>query len=173
MLFISKGFTLIELIISLVILAVIVAIANASYRGILANQALAHRAEQIYYTLQLARTEAVKRNKKIYVHFCQQQQIWKMGISDLSSCDCFVANSCNLDGIEKVQAITDGDVLFINNGDITFTSLQASYNTLRFSVNSGTITLSNNQQKSLAVVQSAMRLRICAPGESQLGYSKC
>ena len=170
---INKGFTLIELIISMLILGVIVAVASASYQGIIADQALTHQAEKIYYTLQLARTEAVKRNQKVYVHFCQQQQVWKMGISELASCDCFLANSCNLDDIEKVQTISDGNVLFINNGDVKFTGSQASYNTLRFSVNAGSITLSNSQQKSLSIVQSAMRLRICAPDEPQLGFPKC
>ena len=169
--FYEKGFTFIELIITLAILGVIVVISTVSYQSILSNQALVHRVGQVYYTLQFAKTEAIKRNKKIHVHFCQQDSIWKVGVSELSGCDCFNANACQLDGVEKVQDLADGKTLFVNSSN--FTGSQTSYGALRFSVETGTITLSNSEQKSLSIVQSAMRLRVCAPDEAQLGYKKC
>ncbi|WP_243834679.1 GspH/FimT family protein [Psychromonas algarum] len=134
---------------------------------------MTHRIDQIYYTLQLVKTEAVKRNNKIYVRFCQQQSIWKMGVSEQSNCDCFSENSCQLDGIEKVYDLADGKILSIDADKLTFAGKEASYGALRFSVESGTITISNSQQNSLSVIQSAMRLRVCAPNKSQLGYPKC
>lgn len=169
--FYGKGFTFIELIITLAILGGIAVISTASYQSILANQSLIHRVGQVYYTLQFAKTEAIKRNKKIYVHFCQQDAIWKVGISDFAGCDCFSANACQLDGVEKVQDLADGETLFVKSSN--FTGSQTSYGALRFSVETGTITLSNSEQKSLSIVQSAMRLRVCAPGQAQLGYKKC
>lgn len=168
-----KGFTLVELIITVIVLGIVIAVATASYDGLIANQALKQRTDQLYYVLQLAKSEALKRNQKIYVHFCQQGNAWSMGVTDLDSCDCFTANSCVLDGVEKVQELVDGDTLFINSGDLTFTGDQASYSPLRFSVASGAVTLSNSEGKSLSVIQSSARLRICAPGESQLGYPQC
>lgn len=169
----NKGLTLIELLMTLFIVGIISSISMASYQGLIANQALTHRAGQIYYTLQLAKSEAIKRNKKIYVHFCQQQLVWKMGLSESASCDCFSANSCLLDGIEKVHDVVDGKKLFIKNNGLTFVGSQASYGALRFTVATGTITLTNSEQKSLSVIQSAMRLRVCSPNEPQLGYPKC
>lgn len=167
----SKGFTLIELIISMAILSIIAA--AISYQGLMADQALKHRAEQVYFTLQLAKTEAVKRNKKIYVNFCQQQASWRIGMSEQSSCDCFTENSCQLGGVEKVQALVDGEELFIDNGAITFSDSQASYNPLRFSVETGTVTITNSEQKSLSIKQGTNRLRICAPGAPGLGHAEC
>ena len=170
---IYKGFTLFELMISVAIISIISIIGLVSYQHLIANQALSYRADQIYYTLQFAKSEAIKRNKKIYVHFCEQKTIWKMGISESSQCDCFTSNACQLDGIEKVQALADGKTLLINSDDITFTGNQASYGVLRFSVETGTITLTNSENKSLSVIQSAMRLRVCAPNSEKLGYPKC
>jgi type IV fimbrial biogenesis protein FimT len=171
----EKGFTLFELIISLFVIGVMSAFGIASYQGIMANHTLSYRTDQIYYTLQFAKSEAVKRNKKIYVHFCQQASIWKMGISEEPYCDCFSTNACHLDGIEYVQELVDGKTLFIDEGAITFTGDQTSYGALRFSVETGAITLKNNQQNALSIIQSAMRLRVCAPTSSSslLGYPKC
>lgn len=168
-----KGFTLIELLITIVILGIIVGISSASYQGLIANQALSHRADQVYFTLQLAKSEAIKRNKKVYVHFCEKNSAWKMGLSESGSCECFTANSCQLDGIEKVQDLVDGEMLFIKSGDLTFTGEQTSYGALRFTVATGTVTLTNSQDKSLSIVQSTMRLRVCSPDVPRLGHPTC
>ncbi|WP_037071610.1 GspH/FimT family pseudopilin [Psychromonas arctica] len=169
----DHGFTFIELIITLAILGVIISISTASYQGILANQTLLSRTSEVYYTLQLAKVEAIKRNQKIYVNFCQQGNIWKMGISDTNQCDCFSTNSCQLDGVEKVQDLADGKTIFIDSSTLTFTGTQASYGALRFSVETGTVTITNSEQHSLSIIQSAMRLRVCALAQAQLGHKKC
>ena len=168
-----RGFTLIELMITLVILGIVIAISTVSFQNLIADQAFSKAASQVYYTLQLAKTEAVKRNQKIYVQFCKQQSVWKMGMSNFSGCDCFSANSCQLDGIEKVQDLADGEKIFIDENDIRFTGYQASYGALRFSVETGSVILTNQDNKRLSVIQSAMRLRVCAPDEAYLGYKQC
>ena len=168
-----KGFTLTELIMTILIMSIVIAISIGSYQGLLADQALSHRAKQVFYTLQLAKTEAIKRNQKVYVQFCQLQSTWKMGMSHIAGCDCFTENSCQIDGIEKIQDLADGEKIFIDQDDIHFSNSQASYGTLRFSVETGSITLVNSEKKALSIIQSAMRLRVCAPDEAQLGYKKC
>ena len=171
--FINKGFTLFELIISVAIIGIISIIGITSYQSLMANQALSYRADQVYYTLKFSQSEAIKRNHSIYVHFCEQQSVWKMGLSESSQCDCFSSNACQLDGVEKVQDLVDGRTLFIGSDNITFTGNQASYGTLRFKVKTGTITLTNSEEQSLSIIQSSMRLRVCAPDDEKLGYPKC
>jgi type IV fimbrial biogenesis protein FimT len=170
---INKGFTLPELLICLAVFAIITAISLTSYQHLLSDQSLSHAAKQVYFTLKLAKSEAIKRNQTIYVQFCQQQLAWKVGMSDVAGCDCFTTNSCALDSVDQVQDLADGERLFINHDDIKFSNNQASYGALRFSVETGSITLSNSEAKSLSVIQSAMRLRVCAPEEAYLGYEKC
>lgn len=169
----QKGFTLIELLIILVILGIILFISTASYQALFADQSISHAVKQVYYTIKLAKSEAVKRNKRIYVTFCQQATSWRVGISDFSGCDCFTLQSCQLDGLDSTRALSDGRHLFIHDGDIKFSDSQASYGPLRFSVETGSITFTNSENKQLSVIQSAMRVRICSPEQEYMGYQKC
>jgi len=168
-----KGFTLFELILCIVIIGMISMLGITSYQGMVANQALTYRAERVFYTLQLAQSEASKRNTKIYVHFCHQGDTWKMGLSETSYCDCFTSLSCQLDGVQQVFPLADGHRLFTSEDDISFSKQQASFGPFRFSVKLGHITLTNNQQQSLSVIQSATRLRLCSPSGDQLGQPIC
>jgi len=96
-----------------------------------------------------------------------------MGMTDLTSCDCFTANSCLLDEGEMVKDLTDGKQISINTGDITFTGLQSSYAPMRFSVNPGAIQFTDLSGNQLKVLQSSMRLRICSPDVAAMGYPQC
>ncbi|WP_435235117.1 GspH/FimT family pseudopilin [Psychromonas sp. PT13] len=169
------GLTLIELMISLAVLAILMSIGIASYSGLFSQQALINRTERIYHFLRLANTQAVKFNHKVYVQFCQLSTTdnWKMAMSANSGCDCFTLNSCQLDGIEVIEDVADGKTLLTSAADITFSGEQASYSPMRFGINTGSITLSGTNGLKLKVIQSTMRLRICAPEKDQLGYKKC
>ncbi|RBW46092.1 type IV pilin [Psychromonas sp. B3M02] len=169
----GEGFTLVELMIGLALISIVLAISAASYQTLVANQALSHATNQVYYTLQLAKTEAIKRNKKVYVHFCQQLANWYVGMSEESGCDCFTVNSCQLDGVDNVQHLVDGEQVMISQANMKFVDDQASYGALRFTVKTGSVTLTNQHQGALSVIQSAMRLRVCSPGKAALGHKKC
>ncbi len=169
------GFTLIELLISVCIVARLVVITTSSYSGIIARQALLDNTDRLYFFLRLANTQSVKQNEKVYVHFCQFENStkWDMAMTTLPACDCFTADSCLLNGVEKIKELTDGKVLSASASDITFSGQQASYSPMRFSVNAGSVTLTNSLGQKLKVIQSTMRLKVCAPDKAQLGYEKC
>lgn len=61
----QTGFTLIELMITLVILAVVLAVTAPSFFSIIKNNRLRTQADRIVTTLNLARSEAVKRNADV------------------------------------------------------------------------------------------------------------
>jgi len=169
----DKGFTLVELMITLALLSIVIAISASSYQTLLANQALSSAANKVYYTLQLAKTEAIKRNVKVYVQFCQLGEQWSVGMSETSGCDCFTPNSCQLDQVDNVQPLVDGKKVMLSQANMKFNDDQASYEALRFAVKTGSVTLTNQYQSALSVIQSAMRLRVCSPDKAALGYKKC
>lgn len=171
----QKGFTLIELLIAMSVLMILISIASPAYNQLFSKQALVASGERLFQFLGFAKSQSIKYNKKVYVHFCQQgsTQKWRMAMSEDTSCDCFVENSCVLNGAQHNVILSDGNLVFTSPSDITFTGLQASYNPMRFSVNAGSITLSDNNGYKLKVTQSVMRLRICTPESEQLGYKQC
>lgn len=59
------GFTLVELMIGLVVLAILVAIAVPSYQGVVANQRVRATTTDLHSSLVLARSEALKRNRQV------------------------------------------------------------------------------------------------------------
>lgn len=154
---------------------ILIFIASQDYSRLFSRQALTISGEKLYQFLGLAKSQSIKFNKKVYVHFCQQgnTQAWKMALSENASCDCFVENSCLLNGQQQSTTLSDGKLVFTSSDDITFTGLQASYNTMRFSVNSGSVTLTDLHGYKLKVIQSTMRLRICTPDGNLLGYKQC
>ncbi|MGB5445638.1 MAG: GspH/FimT family pseudopilin [Psychromonas sp.] len=171
----NRAFTLIELVVAITVLLILVSISVSNYSALLAERALKDKTEYLYHFLRLAKTQAIQDNQKIYVHFCQDgdTQIWKMAMADTAACDCFSANACLVNGLNKVAQLTDGKMLFAAKADITFSGKKVSYNPMRFGVNAGSVTLHDVNGHKLKVIQGVMRLRICSPDKAQLGYKKC
>lgn len=171
----KTGFTLIELLASLAVLAILISIGVGAYSGIFSRHELLHRTERLYHFLSLAKSQSIKDNEKVFVHFCQlgESGTWKMAMTHSDSCDCFVANSCLLNGLEVIEDLADGKKIFISASDVTFSGDQASFSPMRFSVNAGSVTLTDVNGSKLKVIQSTMRLKICSPDQDQLGYKKC
>ncbi|WP_178123577.1 GspH/FimT family pseudopilin [Pseudomonas sp. BN606] len=61
----EKGFTLVELMLALVVLAILIGIAVPSYQNIIASQRLRAAVSDLHSALVFARSEAIKRNRSI------------------------------------------------------------------------------------------------------------
>ena len=61
----NKGFTLIELMIVMVIVSILTMIAAPSFRSVMADNRATSTANELLYALQVARTEAIKRNAMV------------------------------------------------------------------------------------------------------------
>jgi type IV fimbrial biogenesis protein FimT len=58
----SKGFTLIELVVTVTLIGVLLTIAVPSFRSLILNQGIKTASYDLFSALQLARSEAIKRN---------------------------------------------------------------------------------------------------------------
>lgn len=105
------GFTVIELMIALAVLAIITSLALPSYRTILEKRQVTSGAEQLGAFLSSAQLESVKRNQFVAVNYQENGGAWCLGMragdSAAVDCDCTVtdptaANACALDGTLKV-----------------------------------------------------------------------
>ena len=68
----SRGFTLIELMIALVITAILIALATPSYQNTIQKRRVTSAAESIASLLALAQGEAIKRNELVAVSIMRE-----------------------------------------------------------------------------------------------------
>lgn len=103
----QQGFTLIELMVTVALVAILVGIAVPSFQGALNGNRLATSANELIASLQTARMEAIRRNRRVAV--C-------MSANANAGQDATCANA-NVDGwITFVDLNADGD--FDKAGDI-------------------------------------------------------
>jgi type IV fimbrial biogenesis protein FimT len=65
----NSGFTLIEMMVTVVLLAVLIAAVAPSFRGVILDNRAATQANALVSSLMLARSEAIKRNARVVI--CQ------------------------------------------------------------------------------------------------------
>jgi prepilin-type N-terminal cleavage/methylation domain-containing protein len=122
---ITQGFTLIELMIVVAVLAIVTSLALPSYRLIMEKRQVTSGAEQIKAFLSAAQLEAVKHNEYVAVSYqeggndAEGYPNWCFGMRDadtasnpteVADCDCTLdsgGNACTVDGALRVIRSTD------------------------------------------------------------------
>lgn len=89
------GFTLIEVMVSLVIVGVLALAAVPVVRHLLIQGRLSAAAEGLASQLRLARSEAIQRQQTVYVHL-QSGTSWCYGSNVGSDCVCSPSSTCGL-----------------------------------------------------------------------------
>lgn len=93
-----RGFTMIEAVITVAVLAIILAAAVPSYASYMARQRLRHAAEMLELDLRRARALAVDEGRSVHVSFASGPQ-WCWGSSRVAPCNCQTGQPrCELGG---------------------------------------------------------------------------
>lgn len=90
-----RGLNLIELMIIAIIVTILAAIAVPNFIQFMQRYRLVSTVQSIYYNLQYARSEALKRATTVYISF-QTGSSWCYGINTGSTCTCTTPSGCNL-----------------------------------------------------------------------------
>lgn len=191
----QNGFTLNELIMVIALVAIIATLAVPSMKGFIDTSRLKSASEAIAGDLQLARSEAVKRNTSISVNFdADGSSTWCYGIDENTGCDCNLSDPTNASAC--ALPISGNQILYASTTDSSVTpNLSSDYDGIElappsFSGNSyttfsptrgtasaGTLTLTADNGRILKIVISAIgRVKICTPSASNErvnGYSEC
>jgi type IV fimbrial biogenesis protein FimT len=177
---IASGFTLIELMVTLAVAAILLTLAIPSFTGMIDKNRLKSAAEALYADLQFARAEAIKRNKKIRVSFFSNGSTWCYGLKENIKCDCQQTDVdekdfCEIDGIRKSISSTEfTDIVIANSW--TNNSNSFSFTPLRGTVNGGNVEFQSAEKKVVKVVIDRLgSVRLCSPsGEGKVnGYPVC
>jgi len=94
--FSTKGFTIIELLVAIAVLAIIMSLALPSYRSIIEKRQVTSAAEQLTAFISSMKGEAVKLNEDLALSYSIDNQC--LGFQQaLSACDCSAdSNSCKV-----------------------------------------------------------------------------
>ncbi len=120
----TVGVTIVELLVVISVSAILIIIAVPSFISFMQSNRIKILAQNLYYNLQYARGEAIKRNAKVYVTFTTGSS-WCYGINPTSACNCATPSSCTL------GATTAG------NTQATLTATNLSSNSIIFEPNHG------------------------------------
>mgnify|MGYP003409916381 CR=1 FL=1 len=95
-----KGFTLIEVVVTMAVFAILVALAAPSFTSVINNNRLTGNANELLSTLQSARMEAVRRNARVVI--CRND-------TPDAGAACNTAGGAWLGWMSFVDADRDGD----------------------------------------------------------------
>ena len=121
-LFISRhrGFSLIEVLMSIVLIAIGISLALPSYRDMVEKRQVTNGAEQLASFINSAQGAAMKTNQDLWVRWDRKTDAeWCIGASTESNCTCAEANSCMVGGEEYVidnSRATDRDLFYSFSG---------------------------------------------------------
>ena len=196
----TAGFSLVELMVTLAMLAILVALAAPAFSDFQERSAVRGATEQFVGLIAQARFEAAKRNRPVSITMSRDGEIWCAGAieGDATSCDCFQidpaeATFCDLGqappidtasattGLEQVRFGNKGTRMPAApsfNGDGTFT-FDPKLGLLMNAADAGTITIhsptSRYDYQLRLTISPAGRTWGCVPSGAKpvAGYRDC
>lgn len=181
----QQGFTLVELMVTLSVVAIIAVMAAPSFNTFFDKRRVIDAAEDLYLNMQKARSEAITRNTDIYMRFHQSAGGWQYAISQELDCNLTITDPTN--AAACILIIDDGDGNPTENEDrvlhrytnndytdvsmaLAFVPSNLTFDPVRGTTNTTgttTITLTSAGGKQLRIKVGILgQLRLCSPSGS-------
>ncbi len=162
--------------VTIAVLAILVAIGIPSFQGTLDKRRIIGAAEQIYADLQYARSEAIRQNKPVAVHFRNigTDTAWCYGMYERTgttgdACDCTTSSgaaNCIVRGLQKTVSRTNYKGISLTAASFSGTTF-TTFTPLRgMSSADGTPTLQSAHGLQARIVVFGHRIRLCSPSGS-------
>jgi type IV fimbrial biogenesis protein FimT len=158
----ARGFTLVEMMVAVAVIAIIAAVAMPSIENMRASRRVHAAAEAVYSHAQFTRNESIKEDQNLFLSITTGTN-WCLGISLTTGCSCATAGSCQFG---TTSGLSEHN---LQGTDFPDVSLSSSNNNIEFDSRRGTtigggstITLSGSNGYSAQVIVSALgRARLC------------
>ncbi len=170
----QQGFTLIEMMIVIAIIAIVLSLAVPSFNEFFEKNRLKRAAEEVYSLVTKARAEGVIRSADMSV--AVNTGSWCVGYAAAAGCNCTAADSCvvPIAGTDVLQVVDGGDFSGVTIAE-TFAGVGTTFDNVEGSAGTGRVSLSAADWDLDVIVSGMGRVIICAPASSQstMGYSAC
>lgn len=174
----QQGFTLIEMMIVLAIVAVLLSIAVPSFNNFFEKNRLKRAAEAVYGLVANAKSESTIRDADMSVTI--NAGTWCVGYAAAANCNCTLSNpsaagACAVPvaGTDVLKAVSGSDF-----SDVTLATnygASVTFNRLRGTAPGGTLNFVSGNWKLDLVISNEGRMRLCAPASATatMGYPSC
>ena len=180
----TMGFTLVELMITLAVTAILVTVATPNFSSFFERKRLVSAAETISQQLQYARTESIARSANVIVKFTGggAGNAWQMGMTDKADCtptDALTdADPCTLT-VSGTPVLHRRDNTDFTDIDITSAAVTLIFNNIRGTVSPAQDIILKSTRNEVYEMQVKVSLlgqvKICSPvgADYVTGYRDC
>lgn len=175
------GFTLLELLVTVSLLAILLVAGMPSAQGLLSRNQLKMAAQSLSEDLQWTRSEAIRRNREVFLTI--RPEAWCYGVAMHKDCDCRIQDplhelACVLPtgGVPVIKTVSASSYPGVTLAATQFSGNPpwARFEPRRTTAKVGSLTFRAGAQQELRVVVSLLgRVRICAPAQPVGGYPRC
>ncbi len=165
----KRGFTLLELLVTIAVLAILLSIAVPSMQSMISRNRLKAATHAIAEDLQWTRSETIKQNRPLQMTLVLND--WCYGVSNASQGDCDCRLPTDDPGGCTLKRVSGADFPGISL-DATFA--RTVFEPRRATATNGSLILSSARGSSLKIILSRLgRVHLCSPTGDVPGYDAC